>query len=332
MSLVEAAGIGSVTAANFTSGFAAREKTTLTDDASIGWLNGQTIPYTEMALPVWDLGVVAGASITEMARTYGHEPFRLEQHIGRLTVSCAELGFTLPWSTQELVSAARNVIAANAAQVRQSDDLGIVIFVTAGCNPTYLGGIDESGSTVGIHTFRLPFEMWRGAAADGVRLQIPERRQIDDATLPVDRKTRNRLHWWLADRDANKLEPGSRALLLDSQGRITETSTACFYAVVDGSILTARRNVLDSMSRRLVAELAEKCGIRFEQTDILPEQIPQFEEAFVSSTPVGIFTVSSINGMEIGTSSATNSVSQLRTQWEQLTGIDPTKQILANSS
>jgi hypothetical protein len=39
-------------------------------NAPIAWINGALCPFTQAAVPVWDLGVVAGASVTEMARTF----------------------------------------------------------------------------------------------------------------------------------------------------------------------------------------------------------------------------------------------------------------------
>ena len=177
----------------------------------IAWKNGQQTTFAKLNLPVWDLGVVAGASITEMARTYRHQPFRLADHIGRLTISCEKLGFVLPYSNVELLTAAREVVAANCQQIAETDDLGVVMFVTAGGNPTYLGAGDVPGPNVVIHTFRLPLELWAASARDGVRLTIPSIRQIPESSLPVQWKVRNRLHWWLADRQAGESESGSRA-------------------------------------------------------------------------------------------------------------------------
>ena len=47
----------------------------------IAWINGVHCPFSQAAVPVWDMGVVAGAAVTEMARTYRHRPFRLDKHV-----------------------------------------------------------------------------------------------------------------------------------------------------------------------------------------------------------------------------------------------------------
>ena len=50
-------------------------------EVPMAWVNGQQIPLSHAAVPAWDLGVVAGATISEMARTYRQTPFRLDRHL-----------------------------------------------------------------------------------------------------------------------------------------------------------------------------------------------------------------------------------------------------------
>ena len=297
----------------------------------VAWMNGQLLPFSEMALPVWDLGVVAGASITEMARTFNHRAFRLPDHINRLLNSCSELGFSAPYSPQQLLNAAEEVVAANESQIAASDDLGIVIFITAGANRTYLGAGELPGPTVGIHTFRLPFEIWQTACQQGVRLAIPDRIQISTASLPVESKTRNRLHWWLADKEADAKLPGAKALLLDTSGFITETSTSCFYGVIAGSIVTPQANVLNSMSRRMVKEAAAEFGIPLIERNLQRSDINNMTEVFTSSTPVGLLPVRSIDDRQFPVNSADSLVPKLLTFWQHQTGICLRQQILKHA-
>lgn len=291
------------------------------------WMNGEFIDYQKMAVPVWDLGVVAGASIAEMARTFRHRTFRLDQHLNRLMESCDELRFPLPYVQAELVEAAEEVVARNARGLATDSDLGIVIFATAGANPTYLGEQPLPGATVGIHTFELPFNLWRKSVDDGVRLVVPAIRQHDQRDLPVHRKVRNRLHWWLADRQANEISAGAKAVLLDHQDRITETSTSAFYAVIDSTIVTPAENVLDSMSRRMVCEAASAAGIEFRIQDLRLEDLKAASECFVSSTPVGILPVAAVNGHSLPVDSRESVVPLLLEFWLRQTGVNPKLQI-----
>lgn len=292
---------------------------------ALAWKNGQMLPFADLSLHVSDLGVVAGAAITEMARTFGHKPFRLAKHIQRLLKSCDELGFSVRYSAAELCSVAGEVVEANSKLIDPDRDLGIVVFVTAGSNTTYLGTADLPHPTVAIHTFSLPFELWQPASQHGLSLVVPQRQQISASSLPVHRKVRNRLHWWLADHEAAAQKPGSRALLLDENGFVTETSNGCFYAVIDGEIVTPVDNVLDSMSRRIVEDAAISLGMKFTRRNIRTDKFSLMTAAFVSSTPFGVIPVRSINELEFETSYTL--VLELAEYWKSLTAVNPLQQI-----
>lgn len=298
----------------------------------VAWVDGVLRPFSTAAVPVWDLGVVAGAAITEMARTYRHQPFRLPQHFRRLLQSCRTLNFPVAWSPESLLDAAAQVLEVNSRLIAEDQDLGIVAFITAGTNPTYLGGQGSQQGTTAIHTFPLPFVLWRDGLQNGVRLRIPSIRQVPENCLPVEHKIRNRLHWWLADREAQQLETGSRALLLDQQDCVTETSTSCFYAVRHGEVISPARQVLDSMSRRVVQQLLAELGVPFRCEAIPAAQLADISEAFLSSTPVGLLPVSRIDGRPVGDGRPGPLFRQLLTRWSHLVGLDMEQQILGQAS
>lgn len=298
----------------------------MTDSHSVAWQNGLQLPFNQAVVPVWDLGVVAGAAVTEMARTYGHQPFRLRNHLARLFTSCRELGFSLPYTESELEVAATDIVQLNTRTLDSASDLGIVWFVTAGANPTYVSTAAELNPTVCVHTFELPLQRWQDAVQSGVQLTIPAQRQLPADSFPVQHKTRNRLHWWLADRAAAEQRPDSRALLLDAANNITETSSACFYAVVDGSVITAHDGVLRSTTRDIVRELCDRTGVRFRETDLPIDRLSDFQEAFLSSTPCGLLPVVSIDDYQLP-GPAGPVIQLLQCEWTALTGVDTFDQI-----
>ena len=298
----------------------------------VAWINGEILPFARAAVPVWDLGVVAGASVTEMARTFAHRPFRLDQHVDRLCSSLAALGFPQPWMKSQLIDAAEDIVRRNVASLKSTQDLGIVLFSTAGSNATYLDG-DSSQTTTCIHSYVLPFGLWKSGVSQGVRLVTPSIRQIPGDCFSVEHKVRNRLHWWLADREAAATDPGAKALLLDQNDFVTETSTSCFFTVIDGRIVTTYRSVLNSLSGRLVEELAGRCGISFERRAFKLSELTSASEAFLSSTPSGLMAVSHINGRSLQTPinghlCAGPVMRRLLEEYQAVTGLRPDLQII----
>lgn len=301
----------------------------------VAWMNGNLIPYSQAAVPVWDMGVVAGASVTEMARTFGHKPFRISQHLARLLDSLSKIGFPQQYENPQLLHAIDEVLAINLQQILTHSDLGIVIFSTAGPNATYLGAEVARGisATTAVHTFELPFATWRPQLRDGAHLRIANVRQIAVECFDVTLKVRNRLHWWLADQEVAKQEPGSKALLLDHAGFITETSTAALHLVCNGRIITPDSGVLNSLSSQLVEEFATTLSIPFERRPVPLGEIRYASEAFLSSSAATLLPVSHIGGERIGGEKTAPTFpgpvfNQLTAAWSQLVGIDIVQQIL----
>jgi len=296
----------------------------------IAWMNGELISYTQAAVPVWDLGVVAGASVSEMARTFAHKPFRLSQHLDRLRNSIHKIGFPEPYDRQQFLEAINCVLAHNLPLIAAERDLGIVIFSTAGPNSTYLGTelARRTRATAAVHTFELPFETWRPQLRNGVLLRTASVRQIPDDCFDVSLKVRNRLHWWLADQEATHLEPGSKALLLDHAGFITETSTSAVHLVCNGRIVTPDSCVLNSLSSQLVEEFAGTLGIPFERRPVPLGEFRYASEAFLSSSAATLLPVRHVNGEQIGTTIPGPVFNQLATAWSELVGIGIVQQVL----
>ncbi len=103
------------------------------------FLNGQMVPASQAHLAVYDAGVVLGATVTELVRTFRKQPYRLDDHLGRLAHSLHYVRFDIGLSMADLAQTVRKLVAHNAAMLTAEEELGVVIFVTAGEYPTYAG-------------------------------------------------------------------------------------------------------------------------------------------------------------------------------------------------
>jgi branched-subunit amino acid aminotransferase/4-amino-4-deoxychorismate lyase len=308
----------------------------------IAILNGRVLPLSQAAISVFDLGFVHGAAVGDMIRTFRHVPFRLDDHLARLRTGIDALGINAAPTDAEFRDAVREVVKHNAGLISQSDDLGIIVFATAGWNPSYLAATDEAvpKCTWGVHTFPLPFALWAEKLRHGQPLVIPPVKHIPAECLDGRIKWRNRVHWFLADRAARKasrtlqasgtlVAPAASALLVDFNGHITESSTANFFIVRDGRILTPRpENTLDGISRRVVFELAAELGIPCEFADITPDEATAADEAFTSSTSVCLMPVATLDGHRIGGATPGPVFQRLMEAWNRIAGLDIVAQIL----
>ena len=297
----------------------------------VAYLNGEFVPISRAAVSVFDLGLVQGAAVTEMIRTFAHQPFRVEQHLDRLRRSLKAVGFRPSVTMHQLQNIVEEVVDRNAGLISDEQDLGIVLFVTAGQNLTYVGSAGAELAripTTCVHTFPLPFELWLGKLTDGQHLITPSVRQVPPESLDPRIKVRSRLHWHLADREARLVDPAAGALLLDRDGLITETSSGNFFIVRDGTLVTpTERTTLGGVSQQVVSELAAARGWRLEARDLRVYDVLNADEAFTSSTPYCLLPVTRLNGELIGEGQPGPVFHQLVQDWSNLVGIDIVEQM-----
>ena len=297
----------------------------------LAYLNGRISPVSQTSLPISDMGVVMGAAITEMARTFRHECFRLSEHIDRLFRSLKYVGFDVDLTRESLADLVLELLEHNGRLIPPHHDLGVSMFITAGTSALYAGfeGMaTHKKPTVCVHTFPLPFELWAEKYTSGQHVVTPSIRHLPPECLDPKIKSRSRMHWYLADEQARLVDPKAIALLLDRQDNITETSTANFFIVRSGKILTPYgRNTLQGISQSVVAELAEQLDVRCEQQDFQTYDVFNADEAFTSSTPYCILPVTRVNQRRIGDGRVGPVYSDLLKLWNRLAGFDIVEQM-----
>lgn len=297
------------------------------------FLNGQMIPASQASLKIYDAGIVLGATVTEMTRTFRHQPFRLEDHVARLFRSLKYVRFDIGMTPDELVAVSRELLANNTKLIGENDELGLIHFVTAGEYPTYAGsaaGGVRTAPTVCVHTFPLPFALWAERIKSGAHVVTPSIRHVPPQCYDPKMKYRSRMHYFLADQEARLVDPNALALLLDLDGNVTETSGANFLIVERGTIVSPTlRNTLPGVSRAVVIELAAKLGIPFVERDIQVFSVMNADEAFLASTPYGLCPVTKINGVTIGDGQPGAVYRRLISAWSELVGLDVAGQFVA---
>ncbi|HTN04673.1 MAG TPA: aminotransferase class IV [Planctomycetaceae bacterium] len=297
----------------------------------IAWLNGNYIPFSQAALPVWDMGVVGGAAVTEMLRTFRHVPFRLEEHLDRLFASIRSVGFTPETTYDELRDVVQSVVARNVALIPAGHDLGVIAFVTSGGNLTYLGAAGRELAqkcTVCVHTFPLPFELWADRYETGVHLVTPATKALPADVIDPQIKFRSRLHWQLADREARLVDPAAMSLLLDRDGYVTEAATGNVVAL-DGDRLLTPSHVrsLAGISLQVVEDLAPALGCQLIRGDWALHDFERASEIFLTSTPHCLLPVTRLNSIPVGDGRPGPLTRRLLTAWGELAGVDIASQM-----
>lgn len=291
----------------------------------IAWLSGEFVPLNQARLHVFDLGIVGGVSVAEMLRTFRHRLFRVEEHLCRLQQSLQLAGLHPNLSSDEIASRLKDVIRHNSLLIDPDDDLGAIVFVTAGLNATYVGrdAALSAGCSVGMHTFPLPYRTWAAKYDDGVSLVVPAVRAIPADVVDPRIKSRSRMHWHLAEQSARQIEPGAMAILTDHAGHLTETAASNLIAVIDDQLVSPPPGtVLEGVSLAVVAELAEQFGKPLQRRPLTPQELATATEAFLSSTPSCLLPVTRLQGQPLGTGHPGPIYQRILSAWNDLVGLD----------
>jgi len=290
----------------------------------IAYLNGKWLPASEAAVSVFDGGFMQGVTVAEQLRTFGGQLFRLDLHLDRLARSLAIVGVDPGLSRAEFERIATELAARNHKLLEEGDDLGLTIFVTPGPYAAFAAVAAHKGPTVGIHTQPLPFGAFAGKYDTGESLVVSDIQQVPAACWPAELKCRSRMHYFLADRQAREREPGSRALLLDERGFVTEASTAnllVHYRDV-GLVSPPRERILPGVTVAVIEELAGRLGIPFSHRDLTTDDVAAADEVLLCSTSPCVLPVTRLDGRPVASGRPGPIARQLQEAWSKMVGCD----------
>ncbi len=290
--------------------------------ATLAYLNGKYIPESDIGISVQDGGFVQGVIIAEQFGTFGGELFRVEEHFQRLRRSLEIVGID-GVDLAKLRRDAHKLATDNHLRLMSGDDLNLSIFVTPGITVRTVTG-ENSRPTVGMTTRPLPFSTWASKYREGQHLAISDYRQVPETCWPSELKCRSRMHYYLADRDAQQKFPGSRALLLDQDGLVAEASTASvlMFNRSEGIVAPPIEKVLPSISVATLRTFTDEMNIPFSHREITPNELKKADEVLLTSTSPCVLPGVSIDGATIGSGKPGQMFADMISQWSLTVGVD----------
>jgi branched-chain amino acid aminotransferase len=265
-----------------------------------------------------------GDTVTESTRTFGHRPFKLDQHIARLYKSLKITRINPGMTPAEMAELSLRVLAANLQLLGPGDDCWLVHNISrgmsvAGADPT----IQRSPATVIIFTQPMILTDWARFYVEGCHAVTPSSRAMPSQVLDARIKNRSRMAYTLAEIEVKLIDPQAQGILLDIDGNIAENKGGNFFIVADGVLKTpTTRNVLAGVSRATVLELAAQLGIPAQETDIQPYDVYTADEAFFTSTPYCIMPATRFNGLPVGDGQVGPISRRLLAAWSELVSLD----------
>ena len=291
----------------------------------IVYLNGQYVPESEATVPIKDLGFKFGDAVFDTTRTFGHEIFRLREHLDRFERSMRYLKLDAGHTIDQFAAITEEVVRRNLPLIGDDDDYWVTQRVTRGLS----GGDREAwpdwpDATVIVECTPLPLAARAKSYRDGIQVITPSIRRVAPEMASPRAKSHNYLNFVLGDLEVAAQNSDALSVLLDRDGNLAEGKGSNIFLVTDGMLKTPRaRFVLPGVSREVTMELAAKMGLAVEETDIDLFDAYNADEAFITSTSFCICPIQSINGRQFAADTIPGPVTkQLIESYIELVGFD----------
>ena len=251
---------------------------------SYALLNGEIILKEKAAISPNDRGFLYGDGIYETIRIHHGKPFLWEWHMTRLIAGAETIKLKIPLTSLEILEKTKELIYLNG-----SKNCIARLTVTRGSSER---GYDFTGDEISTSLICL-YEM-PATEKKSVSLSITNTR-VATGDILTKIKSNNKLSSIMAKRFA-KERNADDGLMINSEGNITETSSANIFCIKDGIIRTPPINdgVLPGVTRRLTLGLASSLGLAAKEESITPKNLEQANAIFVTSAATGIRNVEQI--------------------------------------
>jgi branched-chain amino acid aminotransferase len=253
------------------------------------WMNGELISWRDARVHLLTHALHYGSAVFEGERVYDGEIFKLSEHSQRLHESAKGLDFEIPYSVAEIDQACRDVVRAN--KLRD----GYV-------RPLAWRGSEQMGVAAQATKINLAIAAWDwgsyfdpAARTKGLRLTIGNYRRPDPRTAPAKSKAAGLYMICTIEKHRAEKEGYADALMLDWRGQIAEATGANIFFFKDGVLHTPLPDCfLDGITRRTVIGLAKQRGLKVVERAIMPEEMADFSECFITGTAAEVTPVSEI--------------------------------------
>lgn len=253
------------------------------------WFDGQLVPWSEAKLHVLSHGLHYASAVFEGERAYGGEIFKCTAHSERLKRSANMLDFEIPFSVAEIDAAKRLVLERNG----QRD---------AYIRPVAWRGSEMMGVSAQNNVIHLAIATWQWPSyfnpaerLKGIRIDLADYRRPDPATAPSRAKASGLYMICTISKHIAERKGYADAMMLDWQGRVAECTGANIFFIKDETIHTPIADCfLDGLTRQTVIELARRRGIKVVERRIMPTELADFSECFITGSAAEVTAVSEI--------------------------------------
>lgn len=254
----------------------------------------EIVPILEAKIPIIDMGFLHSDVCYDVVSVWKGSFFRLNEHMDRFERSHQGLGFSMPYTKEEM----RQILIDMVARARLRDAY-VYMCATRGL-PDIDDPRDMDKYQQMFYAFAVPF-IWlvdpeeQKKGTDVIISSVPR--------IPkecVDPTIKNQ-HWGdltRAEKEA-RAKGAKTAFLLDHNGNLTEGVGFNVFVIKDGKLLTPDSNCLLGITRLTVFDLAKEMNLEAKACKIPVQTVRAADEIFMCTTAGGIMPVRSLDGRPV---------------------------------
>ena len=260
--------------------------------ADVLYFNGRWTTTDERLVGVEDRGFQFGDGVYEVFKFLRKRPIFLGDHFRRLERGLREIDIPNPWREKQFTEMVASLLERTAF-----DEGTVYVQVTRGEYERAHFYPDAMKPTALAYSRRVKFP---DAAKKELGIRLVTTRDIRWRACNV--KSLNLLANALAKKKAQRASVDEALLVED--GVVREGASSSFFVVRGGRIIThpLDEHILPGVVRDRTISLAIGAKIRVDERPIRETELFDLDEAFVTSTSLGVMPVSEIDGRVIGNS------------------------------
>jgi branched-chain amino acid aminotransferase len=288
------------------------------------WLDGRFVAWADAHVHVLTHTLHYGLGVFEGIRCYrttdGRSAvFRLPEHLRRLYESARINLMEIPFPQSELEAVCLETLRANG-------------LAEGYLRPIAFIGDGEMGLNPGANAIRVAVAAWawgRYLGDEGLERGIRAKvstfsRHHVNAKMTKGKTCGDYVNSILAKREA-LLDGYDEAIMLDTQGLVSEATGENLFVVRDGVVTTpSLHSVLGGITRSTVIELARDKGMRVEERSITRDELYVADEVFLTGTAAEVTPIREIDRRAVGAGGRGPIAATLQKAFfEVVTGADP---------
>ncbi|OGP74058.1 MAG: branched chain amino acid aminotransferase [Deltaproteobacteria bacterium RBG_13_58_19] len=272
----------------------------MVEKAKLIWLDGKFIPWDEARVHILTHTLHYGLGVFEGIRAYRCQDgrtaiFRLREHIRRLFDSAHVMQIDIPFNTGEIEGVCVEILKVNDQKEAYIRPL---VFLGEG-----VMGLNPQGSPVQVAIISWLWGAYLGEEGllRGVRLKTSAFTRHHVRIMMTKTKTvGNYVNSILAKREA--IQAGyDEAILLDTEGYVSEASGENIFLVKDGVLKTPPLTaILPGITRDCIITLAQDLGITVKESRFSLDELYLADEAFLTGTAAEVTPIREVDGRTIG--------------------------------